>query len=70
MKTTFSFEQLENELTAGSRVFGKNRIGDWIQVDSFRLSAGVLEARIADALSGFNDGTVGQWQQFRDYTTE
>jgi hypothetical protein len=70
MKTTYTLEQLENALASGNRVFGKDRIGDWIQVDSFRLNAGVLEARVSDALSGLNSGTIGQWMTFRDYESE
>lgn len=55
--------EVDKALGKGIRVFAKNSIGDWIAIDAIRTDGAV---RVADALSGFNDGTIGQWFIPRD----
>jgi hypothetical protein len=57
MKLTSSVDDSRIAIAAGFSVYAKNGIGDWIKVDAVYPDG---TARVADALSGFNDGTIGQ----------
>jgi len=57
MKLTSSIDDCRLAIAAGFAVYAKNGMGDWIRVDAVYVDA---TARVADALSGFNDATIGQ----------
>ena len=55
--------EVHSALLNGAVVYAKNEVGDWIKIDVIRADG---EVRVADALSGFNDGTIGTWFMPRD----
>ena len=58
MTLTDSIQGCIEALENGAIVYAKNGMGDWIRVN-FINSSGC--AQVADDLSGFNSGIVGQW---------
>jgi hypothetical protein len=57
MKRTSSVEDCERALANGVSVYAKNGMGDWVKVDAVYADG---TARVADSLSGLNDGTIGE----------
>jgi predicted transcriptional regulator len=57
MKLASSVQECIEALGSGNAVYAKNGIGDWIKVDAVYPDG---SARVADALSGFNDDTIGR----------
>jgi hypothetical protein len=57
MRYTNSVQESRDALRNGETVCIKNAMGDWITVDLINPDG---SARVADSLSGFNSGTIGQ----------
>jgi len=58
MRLTDSIPACIDALANGAIVYAKNGMGDWIKVDAINTDGC---AKVADDLSGFNSGTIGQW---------
>jgi hypothetical protein len=56
MKITNSVQECMTAIANNESVYVKNAMGDWIKVDQVNEDG---SARVADALSGFNSGTIG-----------
>lgn len=67
MKLTSSVDDCRLAILVGFKVYAKNRMGDWIEVDQVNFDG---SARVADSLSGFNSGIVGQMMTFDDPNIE
>ncbi len=63
-KYSTSPAEAKEALAKGEFVYAKNKVGDYIKID--KISDDGTKVRVADALSGFNDGTVGKWFVPRD----
>lgn len=53
-----TLSEIQKALAEGIAVYAKNAMGDWIRIDAVNDEG---HARVADHLSGFNSGTIGQW---------
>ncbi len=62
-KYSTSPAEAKEALAKGELVYAKNK-SDWIKID--KISDDGTKVRVADALDGFNDGTVGKWFVPRD----
>ncbi len=63
MTLSNSISECMTAIESGKSVYAKNAIGDWIKVDIIRPDG---SARVADHLSGFNDGTVFEMMTFEN----
>ena len=67
MKLTSSINDCRLALPMGFAVYAKNGMGDWIKVSSVNADGSAI---VADDLSGFNSGTIGQLMTFDNQNIE